>query len=200
MVDRHTLVNPVPEGGEQEIHAAHEGVRVIGGDLPGVAASAPRRTLERDALPLRSLLDRRANRRCAHQFSDQGPAVREIGADDGGAHVAEVHSQETREPELRPLGEPSQALAQVDRRTEPDVGVSAIEKDREETAKTAGERPVFGEEHAKPPALPLRCASDEDRDWHQRDIGQHTLRVPFEDQLQSASAGKTGPDGRGAAA
>ena len=172
VVDLHAVVDLVPEPGQQERDRTHHRVRVVGRDLPGVAARAAGRLLDADAFLAGHGRDRLAHALAVEHRVDHRAPVREVGTDHRGAQAAEVRAHHARGLAHRALGiEPlGRDLAQAHRRAEVHDGVAPVEQDREQAAEAAHHHPVLGEQHAEPAAAAAGRAADEDRHRHDLDV------------------------------
>jgi len=169
VVDLHAVVDAVPEGGEHEGQRAHHRMRIVGGDLPGVAVGLAPGLGRGAAVALGGVGDGAAHRLGVEHAVHQQAAGGEVRPDDGLADAAEVHAQHPRGLAHHALVRQAVAedLAHREAGREAHQGVAAVEQDGEQPAEAADQRPVLREQHREPAALPLRGAADQDRDRHQ---------------------------------
>ncbi len=128
-----------------------------------------------------------------HLVHQQAPG-RQVRADDRRADPAEMRAQHALQLAHGALGRQAlvDGLAQRYRLGEADQGVAAVEQDRQQPAEATDQRPVLGEQHREPAALPVRRAADEDRDRHQAHVQRGVGAVRLQQAGQRVGMGARG--------
>jgi len=97
VVDPYTVVETVPEPAEHHFHKADGRHGEVGGNLVGILQGPVPSFEPGNVFVLGGFTDRLFHWLAAHQGVDQGPAVGQVGADDGLPDTPEVDAQDACE-------------------------------------------------------------------------------------------------------
>ena len=152
VMDADAVVDAVPETGQGERQGAHHRIGIVGGDFPGEAVRLLPGFQVFALVASRLFGDGLAHRLGVEHAVHQQAPRRQVGADDGGADLAEMRPQQARHLAhgafVRQVF--AEDVAHAHARRELHAGIAAVEQDRQQAPEAADDDPVFREQHREP--------------------------------------------------